>query len=348
MSEQIKNTESNGSKELTGLNIADELMGISAEQSEQLETPVHGAEDFSVSKGAEAIPEAERIVVTKEDLRPPKEFEKGAALINLIVNVKDIRNPDDGEIGTLYPDQAAEFEDRIESFMDQVYGGITPDERQQLDVIVLAGETDLVTPGAQGLRNPHQRALETGDLAIGRIKESMLKFGVDPDNSLSTQHNRPIAINTLNDIALLHPLGPELVDKTGDEVYLEYLIQKYGTGREFWMVFEDDTEKEMRERLGAEGPTEIADRTSYLIDICSTIVDLHQQDDPDKRVIVFAFGHYDNFSPWVKRHLMGIDPAEGFVPMEKGSGVVIKKSPDNTASTSIANKTFPVSLGSVI
>jgi len=348
MSEQINNTGSADSEELTGLNIADESTGTSAEQGEQLATPVHGAEDFLVSKGAAAIPEAERIAVTKEDLKPPKEFEKGAALINLVVNVKDIRNPDDGEIGALYPEQSTEFEDRIESFMDQVYGGITPDERQELDVIVLAGETDLVTPGQQGLRSPHQRALETGDLAIGRIKKSMLKFGINPEGSLSTQHDRPIAINTLNDLSLLHPFGPEPADKTGDEVYSEYLIQKYGTGREFWMVFEDDTEIEMRKRLGAEGPTEIADRTSHLVDVCSTIVGLHQRDNPDKRVIVFAFGHYDNFSPWVKRHLMGIDPAEGFVPMEKGSGLVIKRSPNNTATTDVGSKTFPVSLSSFI
>lgn len=348
MAEEAKKTESAEGQEFTGLDTAGELARIRAEQGEPSAAPVHGAEDFKVSAGADSIPQDERVGVTKEDLRPPKEFEKGAALINLVVNVKDIRNPDDGEIGALYPEQAAEFADRAEAFMDRVYRDLPEDERQEVDVVILAGETDLVTPGPEGINNPHQRALETGDLAIEGIKKSMLKFGVDQKNALTTQHDRPIATNQLNDIGLLHPFGLQPDGVSGDDVYLEYLINKYGTGREFWMVFEDDTEKDMRERLGAEGPTEIADRTNYLIDICSTIANIHQQDDPDKRVVVFAFGHYDNFSPWVKKHLLGIDPAEGFVPMEKGSGIVIKKSSDNTATTNIGDRTFPVNLGSVI
>jgi hypothetical protein len=348
MTEETKKSEPNADQAFTGRDTANELMQSGPQQNDQPKTPVHGPEDFKVSAGADAIPQDERVGVTKEDLMPPKEFEKGAALINLVVNVKDIRNPDDGEIGALYPEQAAEFTDRAEVFMDRVYRDIPEDERQGVDVVILAGETDLVTPGPQGIKNPHQRALETGDLAIEGIKKSMLKFDIDQEAALTTQHDRPIATNQLNDIGLLHPFEPHPDGVSGDDVYLEYLINKYGTGRELWMVFEDDTEKDMRERLGAEGPTEIADRTNYLINICSTIAKIHQQDDPDKRVVVFAFGHYDNFSPWVKKHLMGIDPAEGFVPMEKGSGIVIKKSPDNTATTNIGDRTFPVNLESVI
>ena len=300
--------------------------------------PVHGAENFSVSERAEAIPHEERVAVTREDLRAPDTFEKGEALIIPIVNVRDIRDPKDGEIGALYPEQAAEFETRIQTFMDKIYQELPEDERQNIDIVVLAGETDLVTPGADGLHNSHQRAVETGDHAIAGIKKSMEQYGIDSEKSLITQHDRPVSITQLNDIKLLHPL-----DSEGDKKYLDFLVEKYGTaGRKLWMVFEDDSEKETREKLGAEGPTEIADRMGHIMDISSTIADLCQRDDPERRVIVLTLGHYDNISPWIKKHLMGIDPAKGFVPIEKGGGLVVKRAVDKTASTKIGNTTFPV------
>jgi hypothetical protein len=301
--------------------------------------PIHGAENFSHSKKTEAIPESERIEVKKEDLKPPKEFEKGAALINLVVNVKDIRDPRDGEIGALYPDQAAEFEARIESFMDQIYNLLPAGERSDLDVLVIASEASLVTPGEDGLRDDHQRALETGDRAIAGILKSMAKHGIDPEEALTTQHGRPIAINILNDLPALHPSGSE-----GDRKFLKFLIDKYGAGREMWVALEEDAEKDTRMQFGAKGPTEIANNVDHFVSIATTIVDLHQKNNPQKRVAIFAIGHYDNLSPWVKSHLAGIDPAKGFVPMEKGGGLVIKRSPNKTAETSIGTKTFPVKL----
>ncbi|MFA5925773.1 MAG: hypothetical protein WC831_02470 [Parcubacteria group bacterium] len=305
--------------------------------------PIHGAEGFSVSESAEAIPEAERIIVKKEDLKPPQEFEKGAALINLIVNVKDIRDPKDGEIGALYPEQAAEFEARIESFMDQIYNTLPAEERSDLDVVVIAGETHLVTPGPNGLRSAHQRAMETGDRAIAGILKSMTKHDIDPEEVLTTQHGRPIATNILNDLRLMHPLGSE-----GEKEFHNFLVKRYGAGRDFWKAFEEDAEQVRRTELRAEGPTDISDRVDHFVSIATTIVDLHQEGNPQKRVVIFAIGHYDNLSPWVKSHLAGIDPAKGFVPMEKGGGLVIKRSSDKTAETSVGARTFAVKLESLV
>lgn len=306
--------------------------------------PVHGVENFSVSETTDAIPEPERVIVKKEDLKVPKSFEQGETLIIPIVNVKDIRDPKDGEIGALYPDQAKDFENRMETFFDDIYKEIPENERQNVDVIFLAGEDSLVTPGEDGLRSPHQRAVETGDLAIAGIKKIMDKYGIDPEKSLTTKNDRPIAITHLNDLRFLHPLGSE-----SEERYRKYLEKKYGAaGRELWKAFECDDDKEERKKFGAEGPDEIADRTANVMNISSTIADLYQESNPQKRVIVFTFGHYDNLSPWVKKHLVGVEPAKGFVPMEKGGGLVIKRTTNKTASTNIGGKEYKVKLDSLV
>lgn len=313
-------------------------------EKEEFKIPVHGAEDFSVSEGVKAITKEERVIVKKEDLSPPKNFEQGEVLIIPVVNVKDIRDLKDGEIGALYPDQAKEFEIRMETFFDEVYKNLPENERQDIDIIFLAGETDLITPGEDGIKNPHQRAVETGDVAIVAIKKIMDKYGLNPDKSLTTKNGRPIAITHLNDLKFLHPLGSE-----SEEKYRDFLVKKYGTaGREIWKAFECDDDKEIRESLGAEGPDEIADRTANVMDISSTIADLHQEENPQKRVIIFAFGHYDNLSPWVKKHLVGVEPAKGFVPMEKGGGLVIKRKSDKTTSAILGDKEYTVKHDSLV
>lgn len=302
-------------------------------------TPIHGPEGFNEITETATIPEDERIKVGREDLRPPEHFPLGSTAINLIVNVRDIRDPHHGEIGALYPDQAAAFEDQITDYMDTLYDSIPEAERSDVDVIVLAGEADLVTPGTDGLRSHHQRALETGDRAIAGIKEAMLRHNISADTALTTHNGRPIAVNTLDDARIMHPLAGE----GNDEAYLEHLISKYGAGRKLWQVFEDDTEKETRLRYGAEGPSDIAARTDYMVSVCSTIAALHQARSPEKRVVVFAVGNYDNISPWVKAHVARINPAEGFIPIDKGGGLVIVKTDDqDSATTTIGGKTYDV------
>lgn len=302
---------------------------------------VHGAEGFDVSASAEAIPVAERVAITKEDLQFPETFNEGEVLISLVCNVKDIRSEADGELGTLYPEQAADFRESIRQKMEGLYGRLSPEERGKLDVVVLAGDTPLVTPGEGGLLVNQRRAVLTGKEIIQAVRESMEANGVNPNEHLVSDGENPIAITQLRDVNMLHE-----TDKPNVKQFVDYLIEKYGAGREFWMAYEDDAEKEMRESLGVEGPSEISERMSQLVNLSSHIADMHQQRDSSRRVVVFAVGHYDNISPWAKRTLLGIDPSQGFIPVEKGGGLVIKKSADGNAETIVGGKQYPIKIES--
>lgn len=304
--------------------------------------PIHGAESYSDSINPDAIPENERVEITKEDLRPPESFEPGSVLISLIANVKDIRNPADGELGTLYPEQAEEFMGRMETFMDKVYDIVPSEEWDKIEVIVLAGDTKLVTPGEDGISNGSQRAMDTGQRAIKGLEASMEKHQIDIDGHLTTHGKNPIGVDTLCDLNMLHE-----TDNPNTVKFMEFMLDKYGSGKEFWVAYESDAEKEMRENLGVEGPSDIADRVNHLVDICSTIADIHRKDDPEKRVIVVAIGHYDNISPWVKQYILGLNPADSFVPIVKGSGLVIKKSKDGEAAANIGGVSYPIEIESL-
>ena len=302
---------------------------------------IHGAEGFDVSASAEEIPENERVAITKEDLQFPETFNEGEALISLVCNVKDIRSESDGELGTLYPEQAADFRKSIKQRMEGLYSCLSPEERDKLDVVVLAGDTPLVTPGEDGLLVDQQRAVLTGREIIQAVRESMEANGVDPSEHVTADGDNPIAITHLRDVNMLHQ-----TDKPNVKEFVDYLIEKYGAGRELWMAYEDDTEKELRESLGVEGPSEIAERMSQLVNLSGYIANIHQGRDPSRRVVVFAVGHYDNISPWAKRTLMGIEPSQGFIPVEKGGGVVIKKGVDGSAETTVGGKQYTVRIES--
>jgi hypothetical protein len=305
------------------------------------EKPVHGAENFEVSAGAKAILKEERIQIKKEDLKVPENFDKGEALIIPIINIKDIRDEKDGEIGSLYSQQVLDFQMRIESFIDKIYEKIPEGERQDTEIVVLAGENDLITP-VDGFGSAHQRAVETGEVVISAIVKSMKEKGIEPKEALTTNKGKTVATNLLNDLELMHPITEE---KAGaNKKYLEFLKNKYGTGRELWVAFEEDAEREMRQSFGADGPDDIANDMNNALQICSRIAETHQEENPDKRVVVFAIGFYDNLSPWVKKYLLKSDPAKKFVPVEKGSGLVIKKTPAGVASTTIGEKSFSVEI----
>lgn len=302
------------------------------------ESPVHGAEGFTVSKDAESIPDEERISITREDLKFP-EFDEGEALVALICNVKDVRKVDDGEIGALYPEQAAEFRESVKRLLTETYERLPQDEREKLDIVVVAGDTPLVTPGENGLRVDQQRAVLTGEQAIAAIREVMSEHDIDSDTHLVADGEKPVAISHLRDVNMLHQ-----ADKPNVKRFMDYMMSKYGTGRELWMAYEDDTEKELREELEVEGPDGVADRMSKLVNLCSYMADLCQQDDPSRRVIVLAVGHYDNISPWAKKNLMGINPADGFIPVEKAGGLVITRGTDGTATTTVGGKQYPLNI----
>lgn len=296
---------------------------------------IHGAENFTVSETAAAIPEGERVAVTREDLKMPELFEEGDTIITLVCNVKDIRTKEDGKIGELYPEQEEKFRTQIKAFIEEAYEKIPEGEKDKLDVLVLAGDTRLITPGTDGLHSEQQRAVLTGKSAIDAIKVVMQENGILESSHLIADGDKPVAISHLRDVKMLHQRDMPNVKK-----FMDFMIEKYGTGRDLWMAYEDDSEQELREQLGVEGPNEIAERMDTIVELCGHMAELCRQDDPSRRVIVLAVGHYDNISPWAKQNLMGIKASEGFIPVEKGAGVVIKKSTNGQSETIVGGRKY--------
>jgi hypothetical protein len=52
---------------------------------------------------------------------------------------------------------------------------------------------------------------------------------------------------------------------------------------------------------------------------------------------------YDNLAPFAKAYVLGKNPGDAFVPMEKGAGFTVKISPGReTATATIGGQEYPV------
>ena len=93
-------------------------------------------------------------------------------------------------------------------------------------------------------------------------------------------------------------------------------------GKEFWIAFEEDIEKEKRIEMGAEGPDEIADRLKQVVSILSRYARMYHKNNPGRRLVIWAATHYDTISPFVKRGIFGVGK-EVPLGVDYGAGISI-------------------------
>jgi len=279
--------------------------------------------------------------------------DEDGTLITLQVNARDIRDPESKDLGRLKPEAAIEVREITKTFFTEALELLTPEERSQIDIIVFASNARLTTPS--GLESNLQRAVQTGNSAIEGIREVMERLDMKEGqliNNVSSVGGGPFEVSELVDLEILK----------SDEGYLQYLKDKYmpndqpsdlslnsGTGlspvteEALWVAYENDAPEDriVRQKLGAEGPDEIAERVRHFIATIENFTAQHHTANPGRKVIVWAVGHYDNISPYLKKYVLH-KQMDTYLGVDKNAGISIKIDPNHKATSRIKGQEFKV------
>jgi len=284
------------------------------------DVPIHGPQAGFESVDAEVrnIPG-----ITVENLVPPEvgTFLAGESISVLQVNGKDNRDASKGEVGALTFEAAKQEEETTEGFLGKLLDGLSEGERSKLDIIVIASSAELAT--LNGVGSDHKRAVDTGKHAISGFKQALKDRGLDEGAIVNTRglHGGDIfETEALLDVPFLHDISEE------GEKYREAMVEKYGaTGFGIWAAYEKDKgdDRKLREQTGMPGPVETADAVADFMHVSQGFAEAYQEANPDRRLIIWAIGHYDSLTHYIKRDMLGEDIRDTLMPMDKLSGVVI-------------------------
>lgn len=290
---------------------------------------------------------AESGVVIKEilpaDIGPVVPQVEGTAMI-LQCNVPDYRGDDPGpvEVGALTPEARAQEHEIARKFFEETLAMVPEAERLGTIIMVIGAGTKLLTE--TGLQSDKRRGVESAEIVLAEAELALQKYGLSEDQIMNKPskkdgQRKPFAISRLQDLNFLKD-SPEFAD---------FLRDKYGTGRKFWIAFEEMLEEEKRQELNAEGPEQIAARVDrYLAVLANGLRSWHEKH-PGKRVIVWVVSHRDNMGPFFKMEVSKTGQtasAEDYLNIQKGGGFVIDIDPDGkTATTTIKGTKFDFELG---
>ncbi len=151
-----------------------------------------------------------------------------------------------------------------------------------------------------------KRCVETTNIAMEYIKE-FLKSNNIPLNHIINFNEESNYNNKVHEDKLL--TEPKMfTDSTG---YLDFLKTKHsGINRDFWIDFEEDLSKEVREQLSAEGPDEIVERAAKYINILERYANIFNLKYPNSRLIIWNGTHYDLISPLVKQKILNWEKSD--------------------------------------
>lgn len=280
-----------------------------------------------------ATPEIKKVGV--EDLKPKLPELDGTAIV-LQVNARDKRDVASlGDFGELLPNEAESTFTESEAFFNQLFKDATPEARGQISVLLVVSSSRFRTLNGK-FGTSHMRAYDTGLKVVEGLNKAMSENGVNPNQFLN-KTGKPMVITSrrLEDLKALED-SPE---------FAKILIDKYGTGTEFWEAFEDDFERDARIEKGVEGPKEIADRVRDYVGTVANAAKLWHGKHPDRRLIVWAIGHYDNLAPYIKENVTKVGTVGTFMKMDKRGGIVMTTGPDHEqAKTTIQGHEFDVQL----
>lgn len=254
-------------------------------------------------------------------------------------NAKDDRDESSESFGAILPEQAKKTEQGAKEYFDAIFSELGPEETKKLDVMVLAGDTTLTMETGQ--RSEHKRAVETAQSVIGGVLASFEENGVDRSQFLNAQEEgtiaKPFEVSELIDLRMMEE-SPEFV---------QYLVDKYGTGKDFWVAYEADLEKDTRGEMGVEGPNDIAERIKHFMGILAQTAKEHHTSNPDRRLIIWANSHYDSISPYVKAHVAKLEGNEflnTYCPVDYLAGITITIDKEGKTTTKLGDKIVDLNL----
>jgi hypothetical protein len=186
-----------------------------------------------------------------------------------------------------------------------------------------------------------QRAKETADIIAERIKVELKKRGIDENHLLNTakKENGEDAFKGDDSSRPERRVGEALFFQVPQ--FAAFLRKEYGgQGPAFWENFNEDTHKELREDLGAEGPEDISDRMNLIMNVAARFARKFHYDNPGKKLVPWIVSHGDGLEPFVQRSL---NAKEADFKAGYNDGVAIAIDKGGRGKTTINGKEFEVS-----
>lgn len=245
-----------------------------------------------------------------------------------------IRDKEDPRAGSLSEESALTEKTAATAYFEAFLGQVPEAERDAVDVLVVSSDTQYAGNG--------RRSIETAELAQQAAAEVFEAQGISQDHVINSAgrlrgEGGPRPMPKLRE--------PNMLKDSPD--FLDFLLEKYGDegrpGLDFWVAFEEDKEKATREKMGAEGPGDIADRTAFSVRALARYAEAYHKANPGRRLIIWAATHYDTISPYVKREAFGVSNDEQLL-VDYGGGITIDIDKDGVAKTEIAGKEYPIAL----
>ncbi|MEK7186921.1 MAG: hypothetical protein AAB690_01200 [Patescibacteria group bacterium] len=257
--------------------------------------------------------------------------EVGGTEIILQRHGKYERSTDNKHAGSLTEEGAEEVYIQGKDFFKRLFEMVPESERHDVDILVLASDTQYKDGG--------RRSMETAEQVIKGLKEELAGLGLDEAQLLNTSSNTHGEGNPRPTPELREP---RIFDNSPE--FVEFLKKKYGDlGLDFWIAFEEDKEKEIREKMGAEGPDEITDRMQSMIDVLVRYSRFYHKKHPDRRLVIWAVTHYDTISPYVKREILEAGK-EAPLGVDYGAGILINLDKDGKGTVKIGETEYEVPL----
>jgi hypothetical protein len=267
-----------------------------------------------------------------ENVRTPEKINAGESEIVFMRNGSDNRDadPSSSEFGALKPEEIKNIKNDIESFCDKLIEFLPPEEREKIDFMVMSGASNLIMP--DGKTSKHSRTLDSANEALQAIKISLDKYGLSEGQLLTPE---PVRLKELSELKMLED-SSEFVD---------FLVEKYGTEKNFWVAYEVDLEKKKRLEMGVEGPKDIAGRVNDFLKIIKHNLEICHKERPNRRVVAFAYATYDTMSPWFKEHVVKVaTPEEYYMPVKHRGGTIIKIDKNGDATTKINGNLYSLDI----
>jgi len=168
---------------------------------------------------------------------------------------------------------------------------LLPEEQKNIKILFVASPT----VGAGGL----QRSVETTKIARRVLEENGINSDQIINNDFKQNESGVLSYNNWTQPKMFGEKGATEADLK----YLEFLkkVTNYdGDMRKVFAAFEDDIYKDVREKMGAEGPKEIVKRMQDSLLAFERFSKNFHESNPGQRLLIIGASHYDTLSPMAK------------------------------------------------
>lgn len=187
------------------------------------------------------------------------------------------------------------------------------------------------------LNSEFKRCVDSTNIAMDLIQSFLESKGVNKSYiiNLDDNLNYDAQVKQTNNFS-----EPSMfVDRKG---YLEFLKKKNnGMNEKFWIDFEEDRYKDVREELNAEGPDEIVARGVYYINVIQKFSRYFHIKKPNSKLIVWCGTHYDLISPLAKQTIFGYDKSD-IINVDYCGGISLKIDELNNILANVNGHYYPI------